>query len=230
MNIIVIDDTQLNLTSARQTLTGHNLILVDSHDEATRILRRETDYLAAQTQYQAEGLPKMYGPDWNGSAHAARWNEILEGTRPAPYDVALIDLMMPAGKYTQGPGVKFVGQMMGVGYPLALLAALKGAKFVGVVTATNHHHHPMAATIDHLSSAYWQEEPERCPAAFEINGARAGFFNAPFVGVVGVPCPTCNGSGKSLHDGSQECYACHGDTFARGKDWGKVLARLIGTG
>ena len=239
MRIIVIDDKPENLASAKQTLIGHELVLVSTHDEATELLKLQPPQKDVRKVYLAEGRPDM--ENWRAwdklsreerTPHCVRMEEIRASLTPAPFDAALIDLMMPAGSYTQRDG-EHIGQSMSVGYPLALLAALKsGAKYIAVVTATNHHCHPMAATVDHLSTSYWSEKPERCPAAFEINGARTGFFPAPMILTEGTACTRCGG-GKQQMNYKRElemCETCSGTGLGFAKDWGKVLARLMGTG
>jgi len=65
------------------------------------------------------------------------------------YDVALLDLLMPAEATTLGgEGLSFFGQPFPVGYPLAVSMALEGVKFVAVATDTNHHSHPASAAMD----------------------------------------------------------------------------------
>ncbi|MFA5186189.1 MAG: response regulator [Patescibacteria group bacterium] len=67
------------------------------------------------------------------------------------FDAVLIDLMMPAGKKSQGPrGMRFVGEEMPLGIFLALQALRSGVKRVGLLTDTNHHDHPASAALDHL--------------------------------------------------------------------------------
>jgi len=141
-----------------------------------------------------------------------------------PWDAVLSDLLMPASGESQGgEGEQYVGMQMPVGFALALLAALHGARYVGVVTATNHHHHPASAMLDSLGSAYWYGGEVR--ANFVINGAKAGFYHHPSVRVEGTSCPTCNGT-KTGQD-QKSCWSCEGTGLAEGKDWGQVLAALM---
>lgn len=95
------------------------------------------------------------------------------------WDAVLTDLLMPAGRDAQGgKGLEFVGQEMPVGLALALLAALRGARYVAVVTATNHHAHPASAMLDRL-------RPHSGPN-FVINGARAMFVHHTPIEVEGI--------------------------------------------
>ncbi|MEI7890492.1 MAG: hypothetical protein WCI36_00835 [bacterium] len=67
------------------------------------------------------------------------------------FDVALIDLLMPAESMTLGErGMEFFGQEIMVGYPLSIFLAMSGVKLVGVVTDTGHHDHPASAIMDFL--------------------------------------------------------------------------------
>lgn len=206
MRILVIDDTELNLESARQTLEGHEVTTLNSYDEAVRHLDREVkfnEYIPIMAeilgcdpcgnQWRGIGLEKGERHD----RYYAAEKQAKDVCRPPVYDAVLCDLLMPAGKDRQGPiGDKFVGKEIPVGFSLALLAALRGAKYVAVVSATNHHEHPASAMLDRLSGSggYWDDEESK--PLFTINGATVGFF----------PYPECKNGGK---------------------DWGKVLAVLM---
>jgi CheY-like chemotaxis protein len=125
------------------------------------------------------------------------YDEAVRQLDSQEWDVVLTDLLMPAGRDAQGGvGLQYVGQEMPVGFALALLAALRGAKYVAVVTATNHHNHPASAMLDRLGSSYWRDGMR---PNFVINGARAMFVHHTPVQVEGL---------------------------GEGKDWGKVLAAL----
>lgn len=67
------------------------------------------------------------------------------------FDVVLVDLMLPASsEYQSSKGLDFAGQEMPVGVFLAIKAAMHGAKFVAVLTDTNHHDHPASACLDYF--------------------------------------------------------------------------------
>ncbi len=66
-----------------------------------------------------------------------------------PFDVALVDLLMPAETMTLGvEGMKFLGQPIDVGFSLSMKLAIHGVKRIAVVTDMNHHHHPASAIMD----------------------------------------------------------------------------------
>ena len=132
---------------------------------------------------------------------ASSYDESVKLLDRERYEAVLTDLLMPAGREAQGPhGDPFVGQLMPVGFALALHAVLRGAKYVAVVSATNHHDHPASAMLDRLDRAYWHDAQSR--PRFVVNGAAVGFFHHPAV--------TVEGQGE-------------------GKDWGKVLRALLVT-
>jgi len=66
------------------------------------------------------------------------------------FDVVLLDLLMP-------PGLKEVcpndGSEQPVGMFLAILAAMNGAKHVGLLTDGGHHAHPMIAALESITDA-----------------------------------------------------------------------------
>ena len=86
------------------------------------------------------------------------------------FDVALIDLLMPAEPTTLGAEARkeFVGHEIAVGFPLILKLTHLGIKKVAVATDTNHHDHPMSAIVDWFHSD-----------ALEVNGAKVLIMHAP---------------------------------------------------
>ena len=117
-----------------------------------------------------------------------------------PFDVVLCDLLMPAGREQQGTnGMKYIGQEMPVGWALALMAVLHGAKYTAVVTNLDHHQHPAAAMLDRLGSDGLDDYKDDF-VKIRANGVPIGFVNyAPMVDV----------------DGKE------------GKNWGRVLEVLL---
>ena len=68
------------------------------------------------------------------------------------FDVALLDLLMPAEAMTLGSeGLAHLGSEIGVGYVLALDLAQANVGAVVVATDTNHHNHPLSALVDWFS-------------------------------------------------------------------------------
>ena len=121
MKILVIDDNPLHREAAKAQLTEHDLIVVEGYDEGLKLILNET----------RDGIQRERNPH--------------------EFEVVLVDLLMPASSEQQGQrGEKFVGQEMPVGIFLALLAANNGAKYVGLITDTDHHSHPASACIDHF--------------------------------------------------------------------------------
>lgn len=237
MKILVIDDNAVNRNAAKLTLTGHDLTVVSNWDEAVELLEVRYDEAAIETKLVAAGLPPTPDPlrpkhngvwtEWERKVWS-NWCDAYDQVRltcKVPYwDAVLCDLLMPASSERMGKeGMKYVGLEMPLGIALALLAAKNGAKYVAVVTATNHHHHPASAMLDRLGSAYWENE---CKPNFVINGAQAMFVHHPSYFVEGVPCPKCNGA-KYTAEG---CGWCSIDDVPTGQevDWDK-RAPIAGT-
>lgn len=84
------------------------------------------------------------------------------------FDVALIDLLMPAEAETLGPDAiaQFLNQEIGVGFPMAMQLA-KTIPLIAVATDTNHHNHPMSAIVD------WFHEP------LTVNGGKVLIMHSP---------------------------------------------------
>jgi len=216
MKILVIDDTQAHLDAAKQTLVGHDVTYCATHEGAVELLYGQHDKKRRQELLQEH---KAKGTPFN-----EYYDKVLAETTLPYWDVVLSDLLMPAGSMSQGGvGRQYVGQEMAVGWSLALKAAQTGAKYVAVVTDTNHHHHPASAMLDGFNRHF-----------FTIDGARVLMTNyVRLVGITGteVTCPDCGGAGKTNAYGTeQQCYTCQGsgrDFAQKGKDWGKVLSVLI---
>ncbi len=218
MKVLVIDDTKVHLTAALQTLAGHDVIVCSTHNDAAQLVRPQYDEAKKKAlieKYRAEGM------DGNEV-----YDRAYKESRLPYWDAVLCDLLMPAGSMAQGgEGLRHVGEEMPVGWSLALQAAKNGAKFVAVVTDTNHHHHPASAMLDGLNGHL-----------FSIDGAKMLLTNyVSFVGITGTECACeeCGGSGKkSRNDGSQyECVYCKGSGQGfsqKGKDWGKILSQVLG--
>ncbi|MFA6383210.1 MAG: hypothetical protein WCX17_02205 [Parcubacteria group bacterium] len=73
-------------------------------------------------------------------------NELRKGEK---FDIALLDLLMPAeGMTLGGDGLKYLGQPIDIGFSLAMKLALEGIKEIAVVTDMGHHSHPASAIFD----------------------------------------------------------------------------------
>lgn len=225
MKILVIDDTQVHLDAAKQTLVGHDVTYCETHEEAVDLLSVRYDKEGTKKLLVSQGFPESYHSVNRNDEKAWRawWkaHDQAEADSKIPYwDVVLTDLLMPAGSMAQGDeGQKFVGQEMAIGWALALRAARTGAKYVAVVTDTNHHHHPASAMLDAFNRHF-----------FTIDGARVLMTNyVNLVGIAGTDslCGECGGTGKR---GQYSCHRCDipGRVFAKkGKDWGSILEQLL---
>jgi len=172
---------------------------------------------------------------------------IEKSVLPIPYDVVLTDMNMPMSRKTLTPSAFQSGEQVPYGFILALRACMMGAKYVAMVTDTNHHKGAMSAALDHLSSAYYDESFK---PNFEINGAKVMFIHTPFYReVVGKKecycdgngkCHYCEGTGKRDDDPCDICAEeavgvctfCNGtgemdDVIDEKKDWGQVLKDLL---
>lgn len=208
MRILVIDDSKLHLKAAVQTLEqNHELTTCSSYDEAIKLLDRQRDYEKRDrlcAEYEAQGLERR----------AALEKANAESREPY-WDVVLCDLLMPAGKTSQGDeGLKYVGQEMPVGWALALKAAQNGAQYVAVVTDTDHHSHPASALLDFQYTG----------TILQINEAKALFINSPgFVGIKGSEYP-CAKDFWQRGLGTMSAGVAFREI---GKDWENVLNSLL---
>ena len=201
MRILVIEDKELHRQAAKQTISGHKLTIVKSFDKAMELMEETIDKNEFQRLMTKAGFkekPSLENEElWN--KYWDEWDKAKkESMSPFPFEVVLTDMMMPMSLQTLSPEVFRLNEQVPYGFIIALQAAYRGAKYVAMVTDTNHHQGAMSAAIDHLSGAYYQEgfRPN-----FEINGAKVSFVHAPFCAV--------------------------GDTGEKGKDWGQVFKDLI---
>lgn len=85
------------------------------------------------------------------------------------FDIALLDLLMPAEPTTLGDEARkeFVGREIAIGFPLVL----EMSRYIGqvaVATDMNHHSHPMSAAVDWFIGA-----------TLSVNGAVVRIMHAP---------------------------------------------------
>lgn len=208
MRILVIDDSKMHLQAAVQTLgQDHELTTCLSYDEAVKLLDPQWDEEKRhqlRTEYEKQGL----------GFKTASEKASAESKKPY-WEVVLCDLLMPAGRTSQGDeGLKYVGQEMPIGLALALKAAQNGGQYVAVVTDTDHHSHPASALLDFQYTGY----------CLQINNAKALFINSPgFVGIKGSEYPCA----KDFWQRGLGTMSA-GIAFKEiGKDWGDVLKKLL---
>jgi CheY-like chemotaxis protein len=253
MKILVIEDKEMHRTAAAETLAGHELTIVASFDAGIKAMSTEVDHKELERLKSVTNFPDyprgVGATDKDREAWDAKLRELEDQTRPRPqFDAVLTDMNMPMSRQTLAPGVYQYDAEVPYGFILALRASQIGAKYVAMVTDTNHHQGAMSAAIDHLGEAYYRgtEEP------FEINGAKVLFLHAPFVedAIKDAPCDTCKenpgicasckGTGTSVYShkpcnlcSNGKCHHCKGTTKAdktvqERKNWGRVLAHLMG--
>jgi CheY-like chemotaxis protein len=86
------------------------------------------------------------------------------------FDVLLADLLMPPSLQAQGERHRWRDEMP-VGIFIALLASIRGFKYVAVFSDSNHHQHPASACFDAFN------EGEGWPTPFMVNGAKVVLSN-----------------------------------------------------
>lgn len=135
-----------------------------------------------------------------------------DATKIPYWDVVLCDLLMPVGERTHGQSQqRYVGEEMPFGWSLGLTAAMRGAKYVAVASDVNHHDHPGSAMLDELNEHI-----------FRMDGAKVLMTNKiSFVIPTEEVCAKCNYHCKTLCATNGCCKSING------KDWGKILDRLI---
>ncbi|MCX6766956.1 MAG: hypothetical protein NT170_04260 [Candidatus Moranbacteria bacterium] len=204
MKILVIEDKARHRKSAEKTLAGHDVTITESFDEAMRLLAIRPDEEKVKLFLREAGFPEPHElKDKDQDRRTAYWTAYHRAEykflAPIPFEVVLTDMMMPMSQ-SRVLRLEFYNPIKQVpyGFIITLKAALLGAKFVAMVTDTNHHAEAMSAALDHID-AYYGTATGLNPV-FTINGARVAFVHAVF----------CKAEG--------EWESC--------KDWGKILADL----
>ncbi len=187
MKILVIEDKQVHRDSAIRTLIGHEVVIVDSYAKGVKALSTSVDYILVKKLAAQVGHGQY--PHGSSDAIKSAWqkveNDLQERARNRPdFDAVLVDMMMPMDSDTLAPGVFNHKEQIAYGFVLALRACQVGAKYVAMVTDTNHHKGALSAALDKLGSAYYSGYE----SLFEINGAKALFIHTPF---------TENGTGEA---------------------------------
>jgi len=210
-------------------LAGHELTIVKSFDEAMEIMKEKIDKEKLQGLLAEAGFSEEPNSEdkkqWKAyqDARDAAWENAII---PLPFEVVLTDMMMPMCHTNLMCELFNPKEEVPYGFVLALKAAERGAKFVAMVTDTNHHNGAMSAALDNLSRPYYEDG---CKPNFTINNARVAFLHAPMIAVQGTVCPHCAGK-CNCHGKCQgkngKCYQCRGTKLEAGKNWGRVLKDL----
>jgi len=167
MKILVIDDNEKNRKAAVAMLTEHEVVIVASYDEAMDlILGRVNNY----DVLRALGRPTDRGICIDDEFRA----KVAELMPKFDFDLAFVDLMMPASDQTLGYVCEHPrGAPMPYGFPLMINIAMRHAKQVkniAIVSDVNHHEHAMSAALDSLGG--YSGDP------VEINGVHCWFIHA----------------------------------------------------
>lgn len=227
MKILVVDDSAVNRRSAEVTLVGHEVTILGSYDDAMLCM-----WAAAFPDCVIELL----------FAHKRPFPKNLS-LDPAQYqfEVVLLDLMLPASMEMLGQESRWDFRkkpLLPYGMVMAMVATkIPSVREILVITATNHHDHPMSAALDHL------REP------FCVNGKRIHYVNSRFNRVEGITevtkCPLCRGTGRDRYDSGKlrpkfssdhplaSCWRCRGcegtgKSVRDGKNWGAALRQVLG--
>jgi CheY-like chemotaxis protein len=182
MKILVIEDKEIHRQSAVETLAGHDVTIVSSFDAGIEAMSTALDPDILDRLKKADGLAEI-SPEGGQEREAwlARYDELTEQAHRRPdFEAVLVDMMMPmSSRSAAGSKTQFYqfGVEVPYGFILALRAAQIGAKYIAMLTDTNHHHGAMSASLDHIETFGGPEVNK----PFEINGAKALFLHAPFV-------------------------------------------------
>lgn len=183
MKVLVVEDKAMHRESAKETLAGHELTIVASFDEAMKLMGVKIDREKLGRLLTEAGFPAAPTQDDTQEKRSAYWQKSDELEEqcvvPFAFDVVLTDMMMPMSQKMLAPDFYKWGEQVPYGFIIALKAALCGAKFVALVTDTNHHLGAMSAAIDHLGSAAYYREG--CKPNFIVNGAKVMLVHAPFI-------------------------------------------------
>ena len=179
MKILIIEDKEIHRQSAQETLRRHKLTIVSSFTAGIEAMSTAIDYDIFVRLKKEAGLSEASPEsDEERKAWLNRCDELEEQSRRRPdFDAVLVDMMMPMSSIGAASSKCQPGVEVPYGFVLALRAAQIGAKYIAMLTDTNHHHGAMSASLDHLEEFGGPEVNK----PFKINGAKALFLHAPFV-------------------------------------------------
>lgn len=232
MRILVVEDKEMHRNSAVETLAGHDLTIVSSFYVAMEMIQSGIDMEKVERGLAEQGYGK-FSSAWRDSKmtayFAAKHEQEAKSMVSIPFDAVLTDMMMPMSEGTSLMDELFdPKKQVPYGFIVALHAAAHGAKFVAVVTDTNHHHSAISAALDYIGRAYFHGGSGE-QQVFDICGAKTIFAHAPFVTdiIKDAPCDWCSSKEVAF-----ACTRCHGTLkfdkkVSERKDWGKVLDFLL---
>ncbi len=228
LSILIVDDSKNHRDAAKALLKGHNLTIASSYDEGVKALSTNIDYDRLRQLEVEAGLGQYprEGTDEDKASWRKKSNKLQEQARNKPdFDVVLLDLMMPASRNAQGgKGLDFVGKEMPVGTFLILMALNAGVKNIGMVTDTNHHHHPASAALDPINRTVIKVGETRI---FATNYPNTQYFDENTGEILTWQfLQSEEGKAKYPQDG-YEGDACKYMGAYSGKGWDGILKTLI---
>src|SRR3989338_4575117 len=108
MKILVIEDKEANRKAAEETLSGHDITIVESFDEAIDMMSQKIDEKNVERLLAEAGFPTE--PDWkNDHERYIAYSRTKDKARkksvvPFPFEVVLTDMMM--SENTEGPAIR----------------------------------------------------------------------------------------------------------------------------
>ncbi len=148
MRILVIDDREENITSAQETLKGHELTIARSYDEADELLKLNFSWDDVRDKYS----PRPSGEVFDRQAWlrflVGRDKAVREALKPIPFDAVLTDMNLPVSSWSTKVAHRHCRacEFFDYGFVLALRATYLGAKYVAMVTS-NHHDSAMGGSV-----------------------------------------------------------------------------------
>jgi len=118
MKILVFDDSPVNQKSARVQLKDHDLTVVGTYDEASKLLTPSFGHNQPNPWFQ-------------------KFDVVLTDL-----------MVPASGNNLGRNKHEYEGKEMPLGSIIALLALHVGVKWVALITDTNHHDHPASAALD----------------------------------------------------------------------------------
>lgn len=175
LKILVFDDNEIHRAAAKAQLKGHDLTVVDTYNEAEKLLTPQLDdkKVSATLKRQFGDFSPYFSDDEVKKTEYFVAEKVAkdQATTYPDFDVVLSDLLVPASK-AQGSGL--AGKEMPIGIFIGLLAAVKGrAKYVAIFTDSDHHSHPASACFD-----VFNEQGEDVPTSFTVEGSKILLSNA----------------------------------------------------
>jgi len=178
MRILVVESDDLQQQAAREQLSDHELTIARDFIGAMWVMAERVDEEAFRRILPESEIPVSF--DWTSSSDFLFGDALAKkigAMEPFPFDVVLTNMMVRrgGGRYDKDGSRNESGPF---GFPIVLRAALRGAKFVAMVSGMDFERNYFSRYITRLGTPLPVGDDNRYKPSFVINGATTMFVFA----------------------------------------------------